>query len=162
MIAALGTAYSPLGLSRRVILAIFISCDVGATVIQIAGAAMIGSAESNQQDPTVPNDILLAGLAFQVLAFFVFLTLLGLFIFNARKGTSSRGDGGMMQFTVALVVASLLIYLRTCFRLAETAEGVMGYASTHEALYGPLEFAPVVLAMGILAWWHPGKWIPRL
>ena len=66
-----------------------------------------------------------------------------------------------MGFTMAVVVASFLVYLRTVFRLAETAEGIGGYASSHEAFFGALEFAPIVLAVGILAWWHPGRWFGK-
>lgn len=61
----------------------------------------------------------------------------------------------------ALASASLLIYLRTIFRLAETSQGVFGYLSTHQVFFGVLEFAPVVLAVWILAVWHPGRWLPQ-
>ena len=60
---------------------------------------------------------------------------------------------------LTLFTASLIL-LRTVFRLAETAQGIMGllmadsalitgffgFASTHEALFGCLEYAPVVVA----------------
>lgn len=64
------------------------------------------------------------------------------------------------QFILALAIASLLIYLRTLFRLAETAEGLLGSISTNEVFFATLEFAPVVLAVWILAIWHPGRWVP--
>lgn len=66
-----------------------------------------------------------------------------------------------MRYTAAVVVASLLVYLRTCFRLAETGEGVGGYASTQEGLFGGVEFAPVVIAVGLLGWWHLGRVVGR-
>lgn len=128
---------------------------------QVAGAAMIGSSESNNKSPDTGNDILLGGLAFQVFSFLLFLVLLLTFLARARKATTSTGEGGMMRFSGVVVVSSLLVYLRTIFRLAETAEGIGGYASSHEAFFGVLEFAPIVVAILILGWWHPGKWIPR-
>lgn len=127
-----------------------------------SGAATIGSAESNRKDPKTGNNILLAGLVFQVFGFLAFLILLTVFILKARKAVSSRGAGGMMQFTAAIITAALLIYLRTIFRLAETAEGIGGFASRSQGLFGGLEFAPVVLAVFILGWWHPAKWIPQI
>ena len=153
----MGEGLSPLGLSRKTIIAVFVTADVVATVIQVAGAALIGTAESNRKSPDTANNILLAGLVFQVFSFLRFLILLAVFMLNARKAAVSRGEGGMMRFTAAVVVSSLLVYLRTIFRLAETAEGVGGYASSHEAFFGALEFAPVVLAVAILGWWHPGR-----
>lgn len=68
---------------------------------------------------------------------------------------------GMPRFTAALVGASLLVYLRTIFRLAETAQGIDGYASSHESFFGALEFAPVVLTVGLLGWWHPGRLVGK-
>ena len=161
---------------------VFVVCDVVATCIQVAGAALIGSAESNGEDPTTPNHILLAGLAFQVASFLGFLVLLGRFLIGVRGvlvakrsggqgmeerqrtgvlGKAERVLGGMKGFVVALVVVSLLIYLRTIFRLAETCQGVGGYASSQEALFGALEFAPVVLAVAGLGVWHPGVFVGR-
>ncbi|MCJ1361814.1 hypothetical protein MMC16_000914 [Acarospora aff. strigata] len=156
MINAVGRAYSPF-LRPKAILWIFVVCDVIATVVQVAGAAMIGSAESKRKDPTTANNILLAGLAFQVFSFFVFLVLLAVFLRRARKVAATT----MMPFTFALVSAALLVYLRTCFRLAETAQGLMGQLSSREVYFGCLEFAPVVLAVWIFNVWHPGKWVPR-
>ena len=151
---------------RKTLLGTFVAADVLATCVQVAGAALIGSAESNRKDPSTPNNILLGGLAFQVFTFALYLYLLGLFIFSHRKtvlywGKDDDNDGSVAPFTIAVVVASLLIYLRTVFRLGETCQGVSGFAGSHEGLFGGLEFAPVVLAVGILGWWHPGKWISR-
>jgi len=156
LIAAVGRAYSPL--PPRLILWAFVLCDVVATVVQVAGAALIGSAESHRTSPVTANRILLAGLAFQVFSFAVFLVLLGVFLWRARK---VAGGVTMMPLTVALVGASLLIYLRTCFRLAESAQGVQGPLSSSEGCFGGLEFAPVVLAVWAFNIWHPGKWVPR-
>ncbi len=161
LIALLGEGVSPLGLKRRSIIAVFVTADVFSTIVQVAGAALIGVSESHRKDPSTANWILLAGLAVQVLSFLLFLFLLFIFISKAGKATMSTGQGGMMRYTAAVVVSSLLVYLRTCFRLAETAQGVGGFASSHEAFFGALEFAPVVLAVGILGWWHPGRLVGR-
>lgn len=160
LIAVLGPRLSPFGLGEKTILWGFVVCDVGATVAQVAGAAMIGSAESNNLSPEMGNSVLLGGLGVQVFSFLVFLGLLGAFLGRARKAVASMG-GGLIRFCGGVVGGSLLVYLRTVFRLAETAEGIGGYASRHEAFFGALEFAPIVVAILILGWWHPGKWIPR-
>ena len=186
LIRLVGDEFSPLKrVKRKSIVTVFVVCDVVATCVQVAGAALIGSAESNGEDPTTPNHILLAGLAFQVASFLGFLVLLGRFlggawgVLVARKGNgegeqgmgrgtgtgmlgkAERSLGGMKGFVIALVVVSLLIYLRTIFRLAETCQGVGGYASSQEALFGALEFAPVVLAVAGLGVWHPGVFVGR-
>lgn len=154
MISIYGKEYAPM--PPKLVLWIFIVCDVVATVVQIAGAALVGIAYSNQNDPTTPNNILLAGLAFQVFSFAMFLIVLFWTLTKARKSPASISR----SFIVALVIATLAVYLRTCFRLAETAEGLMEALSTHEVYFGCLEFAPIVVAVFLLVLWHPGRWLP--
>jgi hypothetical protein len=154
VITIYGREYAPM--PPKLVLWIFIVCDVVATIVQIAGAALVGVAYSNQDDPTTPNNILLAGLAFQVFSFAVFLVVLFWTLVKARKSPASISR----SFVVALVVATLAVYLRTCFRLAETAEGLLAALSSHEVYFGCLEFAPVIVAVYMLVYWHPGRWLP--
>lgn len=150
-------------LAPRIILWGFVAIDVLTTIMQIAGAALVGSSESNMNDPTTGNNILLAGLAIQSLSFTVFLAVLTLFrLALAQASAGKSAVRAKDQFISAVALASVLIYLRTVFRLAETGQGLFGSISTNETFFGTLEFAPVVLAIWILAIWHPGRWLPRL
>ncbi|KAI4288170.1 MAG: hypothetical protein L6R35_002568 [Caloplaca aegaea] len=148
-------------LSPKLILWGFVTVDVLTTILQIAGAALIGSSQSNQKDPATGNNILLAGLAVQSFSFTIFLAVLSLFRFalfkHPEKSTAVRAKD---WFIAALAIASLLVYLRTLFRLSETAQGLFSHLSIHEVYFGTLEFSPVVLAVWILAVWHPGRWLP--
>lgn len=155
-IPILGRTYIPI--APKAILAIFITCDVIATGVQVAGAALIGKSESNREDPTTANNILLAGLAFQCFSFLLFIILSAIFLWRGRDIAKAKLRKG---FLAAATAATLLIYLRTCFRLAETADGVLGNLSTHEAYFGALEFAPVVVAVFLFNLWHPGRAFPR-
>lgn len=148
----IGHTFAPI--PSKAILWIFIVCDVVATIIQVAGAAMIGVAYSNGKDPTTPNHILLAGLAFQVFSFFVFIVLYVSFVWRSRHATTRE----FKTYATATFVATLAVYLRTIFRLAETAEGLMHDLSTHEVYFGCLEFLPIIVAVYVFVWWHPGKW----
>lgn len=156
LINATGRSYAPI--PPKWILWIFITCDVIATVVQILGAALIGVAESNRKDPTTPNNILLAGLAFQAFTFLVFIGLLFAFVLKGRKNVFKVVR---KSFYAAFSVSVILFYLRVCFRLAETAQGLYGDLNTHEVYFGCLEFAPVVVAVWLLAIWHPGRCVPR-
>jgi RTA1 like protein len=153
MINRVGREYSPL--PPKVILWIFIVSDVVATVIQITGAALVGSAYSNGKDPNTPNNILLAGLAFQLFTFAIFILYFVLFLARSRKVVSRS----FKIFSAAVMVATLAVYLRTCIRLAETAEGLLKFLSTHEVIFGCLEFLPIILAVYIFVYWHPGRWL---
>lgn len=141
-------------LPPRAILWFFVASDTIATVTQIAGAALIGVKQKRREDPTAANNILLGGLAYQVFSMGLFVVLSAAFLVRARGRVREARLGG---FVAAFAAATLLIYLRTVFRLAETAEGLGGDLSTREVYFGTLEFLPVVLAVPLLAIWHPGR-----
>ena len=115
-IKQVGREYSPV--PPKLILWAFIACDVIATVVQILGAALVGSAYSSQKNPNAFNNVLLAGLAFQVFDFFIFVVLFSFVLWKSRKAISPD----LKRFGMATLVATLAVYLRTCFRLAETAQ----------------------------------------
>jgi RTA1 like protein len=159
LINRVGRQYSPL--PPRWILGIFITCDSVATVVQITGAALVGARYSNNEDPTSANDILLGGLAFQVFTFLVFIVLTTLFLYRVFMHKVIVQDGQMRVFIAAFLLATLLVYLRTCFRLAETAQGLQKNLSTHEVYFACLEFAPIAGAVLLFNIWHPGRCLGR-
>ncbi|KAK3620490.1 hypothetical protein LTR56_023370 [Elasticomyces elasticus] len=137
LINAYGKEHDPL--PPKVVLGVFITFEIVATLIQIAGAALVGVAYSNQKDPTTPSNILLAGLSIQLASFAVFLVVLAWTLFRSKRSPVSVS----WVFLTTLIVATLAVYFRTCFRLAEGAEGLMEELSTHEVYFWCLEFAPV-------------------
>ena len=166
LINRLGRQYAPL--SPRLILIIFITCDVISTIVQVMGAALIGVKESKRESPDMPNHILTAGLAFQVLTFAIFIALTSVFLWRARGHVGSRRKSEMANgpvvrrdFVFAFMLATVMVYLRTCFRLAESAQGAKATLFTHEIYFGCLEFAPIVIAVYVLAIWHPGRCVSR-
>lgn len=84
----------------------------------------------------------------------VFVLVGGLFLWRARNEVRRKK---LVGFAVVFCTATLLVYLRTVFRLAETAEGLFGSLQTHEVYFAVLEFAPVAAAVGLFAGWHPGR-----
>ena len=152
LINRVGTEYSPI--RPKAVLAIFITSDAVCTVMQVAGAALLGSAESNDKDPNVGNHILTAGLAIQVFVFLIFLILTAIFFIKSRDIIWEKGR---RAFLVSFVVATLLVYLRTCFRLAETAQGVMSRLFSSEGFFTGLEFVPILVASILFIIWHPGR-----
>ncbi|KAJ3006682.1 hypothetical protein HKX48_009533 [Thoreauomyces humboldtii] len=151
----------PLPLSPRSIIVIFLSFDLVTTVVQIVGAALIGSAESNRRSPTTPNNILLAGLSIQVASFGFFIVILALFTtrFLGEKSSSHVDVGRARIMIVTLSLCAALVELRTAFRLAETAQGVFGYLSSHEILFAFLEFLPILLTVLLFNAVHPGRFV---
>lgn len=152
LIPRLGRQYSVV--PPKAILWFFVTSDVIATITQVAGAALIGVRKSDHEDATTANHILLAGLAYQVFSMSIFVALAGTFLFRARRGIQASE---LTIFTVVFIAATVLVYLRTIFRLAETAEGLEGKLQTHEVYFACLEFAPIALAVALFAVWFPGR-----
>ncbi|EHK26027.1 uncharacterized protein TRIVIDRAFT_63359 [Trichoderma virens Gv29-8] len=152
LISRLGSKYS--FLSPKVIMWFFVLSDVISTITQVIGAALIGIQESKHKDPTVANNILLGGLAYQVFSIGVFIVVTGSFLARAGHAIKQRG---LSAFCVVFASATLLIYMRTVFRLAETAQGLNGSIQSNEILFACFEFAPVAAAVLLFAGWHPGR-----
>ncbi|WWD16082.1 hypothetical protein CI109_100507 [Kwoniella shandongensis] len=159
-------------ISPKKVLAFFITADVLTTILQIIGAALIGSSESARVQgkesfvtPEQANDILLAGLAIQCFSFLCFLAVLIIAISRTYRQRTTLQVGNEDQYRDlkkllwVILITSLLILLRTSFRLAETAQGFFGYASTHESLFGTLEYLPVILALTVWAIAPPSKFL---
>ncbi|TDZ19487.1 Sphingoid long-chain base transporter RSB1 [Colletotrichum orbiculare MAFF 240422] len=156
LIHRLGRHHSPV--PPNFVLGFFVASDVVATITQISGAALIGVRQSRREDPAAANNILLGGLAYQVFSIGCFVAATGWFLFRARRRVREHG---LTAFVAAFAAATLLVYLRTCFRLAETAEGLGGHLYSNEVFFGVLEFAPVVLAVILFAVWHPGRCVAK-
>ncbi|KAF6787923.1 rta1 domain-containing protein [Colletotrichum sojae] len=156
LINRLGRKFSPL--PPKVVLWFFVTSDVVATLAQVSGAALIGVKQSRREDPTSANNILLGGLAYQVFSMGCFVIVTTVFLIRARKLVA---ENRLTAFVAAFSAATLLVYLRTCFRLTETAEGLGGKLYSNEVFFGVLEFAPVALAVILFVVWHPGRCVGR-
>ena len=62
---------------------------------------------------------------------------------------------------MAFVVSTVAVYLRTCFRLAETAGGVRSELFSNEDYFTALEFVPILVASLLFNAWHPGRCLGR-
>lgn len=133
LISRLGNMYS--FLRPAVILGFFISSDVISTIVQIAGARLVGVKESRRQDPTTANNILLAGLAYRVFAMSIFVLLMSTFQLRAHLAIKEHG---LQVFRLSFSISTLVVYMRTIFRLIETAEGLGGKLSTREVYFAGL------------------------
>ncbi|KAM0789456.1 hypothetical protein ACM66B_000278 [Microbotryomycetes sp. NB124-2] len=160
-----GTGHGLLSFSPRILVGVFGMLDLLATITQIVGASLVGVSEArrlrtgqtSQVSSAQANDILLSGLAIQAAAFLAFMCILVVVTYRAnmtRPATLRR------KFTTMLIFTSALIFLRTCFRLAETGQGVFGPAATNEVLFGTLEFLPVGLAVSLWAYFSLDALLP--
>ncbi|KAK6089029.1 RTA1 like protein [Seiridium cupressi] len=123
---------------------------------------------------TVPDDstlddigtrLLVAGLAIQVSSLFIF-TLLGVrFVLAVRQRKGALDPSGLMvyntlrfkSFLTALTVATLLLVIRTIYRMIAIAEGLFSSLAQNETLFLVLDGVFVLVVVALLLASFPGR-----
>ncbi|KAK4190988.1 RTA1 like protein-domain-containing protein [Podospora australis] len=140
-----------LGVAARLITKLFVICDILAFLVQAAGSSIASSVSWVGPTSEVGVNVLIGGLAFQTVVLGLFLAALGRFWYKVpRDGGSWRGLG------IAVMISTVLIFIRCIYRLVEFAEGVDGYAFRNEWLLWVFESAPMFVAVVVFCVWHPG------
>lgn len=109
---------------------IFITCDVISILLQAAGGAISAIADSKSL-LNVGVDIMIAGLAFQVITLLVFFLLAAEYFWKVRTHVSQlrSGSAALAQtlrfrlFLSAMLVAFICIFTRCCYRVGELSGG---------------------------------------
>ena len=149
---------------------IFIPCDFFSLVLQATGGGMASAATHANRNPTAGNNIMIAGLAFQVATLFVFIVLSADFALRTFKRTRALGSAEALDqkhhalrnstkfkgFLVALGFATLCIFTRSVYRVAELSQGWQGHLIKTQKYFIGLEGAIVGAAVLALNAFHPG------
>ncbi len=113
---------------------------------------------------------MVAGLAFQVLTLFIFMILCIDFALRTRKRYKSLGEAAFDQnahfvtlrhskmfkgFLVALALATICIFWRSVYRVAELAEGWTGSLIKKQWLFVGFEGVMVIVACLALNFFNP-------
>ena len=105
--------------------------------------------------------IMVAGLSFQVASLFLFMSLTTDFLLAAYRSTLSSFDDVVSTkrfkyFIGALGLATVCIFIRSVFRVAELSGGFHGPLDNQQATYMVLEGVMVITASTALTLFHPG------
>ncbi|KAI9732921.1 MAG: hypothetical protein M1818_007354 [Claussenomyces sp. TS43310] len=138
---------------------------------RIAAGGGLASAESHENKSSELGDhIMVAGLAFQVLTLFVFICLCIDFAIRTRRRFASLGEAAFDQnalfvslrgswrfkgFLAALTLATICIFWRSVFRVAELSEGWSGAIIRKQNLFIGFEGVMVIVACLSLNFFHP-------
>lgn len=176
VISAIGSENSRL--KPKMYTYIFVGCDVLALVLQAIGGGMAATAKNSKGSRTGVN-IMIAGLISQVLTMTLFLALWGDFVLRTRRakvsgslsrlqptlyeGLRSSRNFNLLQWS--LFAATILIFVRCLYRVAELWDGFSGHLANEEVSFMILEGPMIILAVTALTVFHPGRvfgdlWIP--
>ncbi|KAI9654047.1 MAG: hypothetical protein M1831_005564 [Alyxoria varia] len=148
--------------------AVFITCDIIALVLQALGGAITSTSDPGSSEQDTGVNIMIAGLAWQVVALGIFMILsidFGVSVFRARRSATQPTDSKFdilrrskmfKAFEVALAVATVLIFIRCCYRVAELREGFDGGLANNEPVFMVLEGPMIFISVGVLTVLHPG------
>ncbi|KAL3492088.1 RTA-like protein [Aspergillus germanicus] len=153
---------------------IFVAGDVLSFLAQCAGGGMMASGSSS-----TGTNITIFGLIIQILFFGFFLIASIIFHKRALRNRERSGNSSGLvpdprswdwsTLLKAIYVVSVLILVRSAFRLVEFIDGYGGYIMTHEAFLYIFDALLMSAAMVILVKYHPsfvlrqaGKddWVP--
>ncbi|GFN18516.1 hypothetical protein AtubIFM55763_008697 [Aspergillus tubingensis] len=147
---------------------LFITCDLISLILQAAGGAITSTADADQADLAQTGvNIMIAGLASQVVSLVLFMGLCGEFAYRVWKNPYrlSNGDARMREvrggrlwrgFLGGLSLATITIFIRSVFRVAELKGGFHSKLANDEVDFMVLEGAMIVLATSAMTVMHPG------
>ncbi|KAH9874153.1 hypothetical protein IAQ61_004782 [Plenodomus lingam] len=158
---------------------IFIGCDFGSIVLQAVGGGMAAAAGTkNVKLINAGNNLIVAGIAFQVLTMAVCGILVIIYIFRYRKARSNQASlnekssyqvdkeqggvslGKIKLFGAMITLAYTTILIRCIYRLPEMAGGWGNALMRNEKEFLLLDGMMLAIACVALTLFHPAYWFP--
>lgn len=154
---------------RKAYTYVFIGCDLLALVPQAIGGGMAATAGDKDSSRTGVN-IMIAGLMSQIIIMTLFLALWGEFPLRVRHAKISSSlscaqpplydylssTKNFSCFQWSLLIATLLIYMRCIYCVAELWAAFGRDLADHEATFMVFEGPMIVLAVAALTVFHRG------
>jgi hypothetical protein len=110
-----------LGVPGKRLTPIFVICDILSFIIQGNGSAIASSDNWQGEKEKIGRYVLIGGLAFQLVAFGLFLAVFRRFHVLANRMATPQAPKGWQQVVLSVYVSSVLIMVRasygTCFAL---------------------------------------------
>ncbi|KAJ5808786.1 RTA1 like protein-domain-containing protein [Penicillium riverlandense] len=168
----------------RWITPIFVGFDVVALLLQLVGAVMVASVNPGDNDSANKlnrgKHIAQGGLVIQLAAFGFFSVAAVRFNFTSKRFSKSIHERyesfGEKQYVIdgipkdkhwpALLrvvnLTTLLILVRSIYRLVEFTQGATGYLNSHEWAMYVFDALVIYPCVALFVYWHPGRYLPYM
>ncbi|KAL4935668.1 hypothetical protein BDV06DRAFT_234117 [Aspergillus oleicola] len=171
----------------RWITPVFVGFDIIALLLQLVGAVMITSGNGNSQDDIDTfnrgRDLALGGVIVQIIAFGIFTIAAIRFNFTSKafvkpashEPLHMHGEGdstvslqekpkneNWQHLLRAVNFATIMILIRSIYRMVEFTEGQTGYVNTHEWTFYVFDSVPIFPCVALFVWWHPSLFLPYM
>jgi hypothetical protein len=157
---------------------VFIGADFLALLLQGVGGGIAATARDRKGSQSGTN-IMIAGLISQVISMVFFFIVWGDFALRVRRNKMSgalsrtqpplyeflRSTKGFQFFQWSLFIATILIFVRCIYRVAELWDGFSGHLANDEATFMIFEGPFIIIALVAMTVFHPGRvfndlWVP--
>jgi hypothetical protein len=138
---------------------IFLLGDIFCFFVQLVGAAKLVKPKT-PEDVDSGQNIILAGLGLQIVIFGLFIVVGVMFHLRLRKRGKASMNSLMEQQLFSMYICSMLVLVRSVFRLAEYKSGENGYLMKHEWPVYTFDVFLMVLVMTISLNWYRGSLEP--
>ncbi|EIT80128.1 hypothetical protein AO1008_08105 [Aspergillus oryzae 100-8] len=136
---------------------VFVTSDVVSFLTQAAGSGIASSNDWTGKEKDVGVGVLIAGLVLQLVTFGFFLVVV---VWFDRSFASGEVEEGVRSVLRGIYIAGFFIMVRLIYRVVEFCMGMDTYTWTHEWPLYVLEAVPMLIAMMVLGWYHPARWLP--
>lgn len=138
----------------------FVILDVVAFLIQAAGASMASGENLTNDQIERGLHIYMGGIGFQL--FFILCFIYVAYCFHRQLNANHTTSGNVVAHRLLFVVYAVLglITIRIIFRLIEYANGYSAGIPIHEAYQYCFDSVPMLFALVLLNFWHPGRIMP--
>lgn len=139
---------------------LFVIGDIMSFMVQSTGASMLTKKEQKQRD--AGNCVIIGGLVVQLLFFGLFMITMVVFwtrLANDRSRTTELKQTGVQWHLhiLVLLICSILIMIRSVFRVIEYTQGQNGYFLSHEIYLYIFDATLMFLVMVVLNIIHPSR-----
>jgi hypothetical protein len=152
---------------------VFLALDILAVLTQGSGSGIASSGNWEGSTKDTGIRVLIGGLVLQVVTFATYLVIMVWFHWRARaeghqlphgvrmvmRGVYIAGFFIMVSAGLTLERKPLTVKLRSIYRVFEFAFGIDSYTFTHEWPLYVLEAVPMSVALLVLGWFHPARWL---
>jgi hypothetical protein len=117
-----------------------------------------------QSDVNLGQHVITGGLGIQVVFFGFFIVVASIFHYRIARFPTTRSKSLSIpweRYLYILYIASLLIMVRSVFRIAEYVMGQDGFLLKHEIFLYIFDATLMFLMMTLFNFWHPSKIIHK-
>ncbi|KZL81957.1 rta1 domain protein [Colletotrichum incanum] len=147
-------------IKRRWLTKIFVSGDVLSLLLQSSGGGMMASAGEGNNMMEIGENVIIVGLFVQLAVFGFFIVTAALFHRRMKLVPTAKSHQPEIRwgyYLLTLYVTSVLIWVRSVFRVIEYLEGNKGHLMTNEVYVYIFDATLMFLVMVWMNWFHPSE-----